>query len=119
MLSCVQELLVIACAQRDPHGFLQREVERTDLPLTAAERAALRAVDADGLRITRLLVQKLRLQRLLAADAGASGRMAQDPAAFLAVFAAYAAAVPATAVFPSEEAAAFRAFELGSARPGS
>jgi len=120
VLSCVQELLVLACAQREPHGFLRRELERTDLPLTAAERTALRAVDADGLRITRLLVQKLRLQRLLAGDAGAGARLAADPAAFLSVFTAYTAAVPATAVFPSEEAAAFRAFELGgSARPAS
>jgi len=110
VLSEVQRLLVAACWQREPKAWLERELARAELPLTAAERAALAAVDADGLAVTRLLVQKLRLQRLLLGDQAAAAAFAHDAAAFLATFRAYVDAVPAVAVFPSEEATAFRAF---------
>ena len=108
MLRDLQRLLLQSCRQREPKAWLLQQLDRTDLELTTAERAALAAVDDDGLRLTRLLLQKLRLQRLLLGEPAAAAAFAADPAAFVARFREYAAAVPPTAVFPSEEAAAFR-----------
>lgn len=109
MLSELQRLLVASCQQADPKAWLAAQLQDQDLPLTAAERQALLAIGDDGLRLSRLLVQKLRLQRLLAGDAAVDAEFTRDPAAFLTMFRAYVAAVPPTAVFPSEEAAAFAA----------
>jgi hypothetical protein len=111
VLSDLQRLLAQACWQREPAAWL-REQLAGDLPaeISAAERTMLLAADADGLRVTRLLLQKLRLERLLRGDPDAAAAFAADQAAFVARFRVYCEQVPPTAVFPSEEAAAFRAF---------
>ncbi len=109
MLSALQEVLVAALRTADPCASLRDAAER-DQRLDAAERAQLRAASDDGLRLTRVLVRKLRLQRLLAGDAEAARACREQPAAFARRFAAYDAAVPPTAPFPSDEAAAWRGF---------
>ncbi|MGE3174182.1 MAG: hypothetical protein AB7O97_16255 [Planctomycetota bacterium] len=112
MLSHVQRALLAACAAADPVAHLRGALAAPDAAerFTTAERALLAAVDADGLRLTRLIVQKLRLERLLRGDPAAAGAFARDAAAFLAEFKRYCAAVPPTAMFPSEEAALFARF---------
>jgi hypothetical protein len=106
----VQRLLLLACAQPDPAGWLRQQCERTDTGLTAAERDMLRAADADGLRLTHVLVTKLRLERLMRGDARAAADAAATPEEFMARFVRYAAEVAPTAVFPSEEAVLFQAW---------
>ncbi len=68
------------------------------------------AIDADGLRLTRMLIRKLRLQRIVRGDASASAFMARDPAGFAQCFARYDQEVPWSYVFPRDEAAAFRRY---------
>jgi hypothetical protein len=111
VLKDVQELLLAACASADPPEFVRAALASRVAPYTAAERAMLAALDGDGLRLSRLLVQKLRLERLLLGDAAAAAAFAQDAEAFVLRFRRYCEAVPPTAVFPSEEAALFAAFE--------
>lgn len=112
MLSDVQHLLAHACWQREPHAWLQAQLAvATPGTLHADERAMLLALDADGLRVTRILLQKLRLERLLRGDSVAAAALAADEVAFVARFRRYCDQVPPTAVFPSEEAALFAAFE--------
>lgn len=65
---------------------------------------------SEGIVLTRLLIQKLRFQRLQRGSARLRTWFDDDPAAFAEAFRAYHAAVPSTALFPSEEAAAFEAF---------
>lgn len=115
MIGEVQRLVLTACLQREPAVWLAQALADAAPRLTAAELAALRALvadprAADGMRLSRLVVQKLRLERLLRGDRAAAAAFAADPAAFVARFQRYLAAVPPTAVFPSEEAAAFAAF---------
>jgi hypothetical protein len=125
VLKDVQELLMAAIASPDPVAHLRAELlaigeaEKAQTPgaarLSPQELSMLGHLDGDGLRLTRLLVQKLRLERLLLGDPAAAAALEQDAAAFVVRFRQYCAAVPPTAVFPSEEAAAFQAFERGKA----
>lgn len=106
MLIDVQRLLVLALRQPDPRAWLLAELP-SHHGLDDAERTMLAALPDDGLRLTRMLVRKLRLQRLLTADADAARRCTDEPERFAREFAAYDAAEPWHAVFPSEEARAF------------
>jgi hypothetical protein len=112
VLKDLQQLLLDACTQREPGPWLAAQLTRADLALSADERALLQQVSTqvDGLRVTRLLVQKLRLERLLRGDPGAAASFVADQAAFVQRFRRYCELVPPTAVFPSEEAALFRHF---------
>ena len=108
-LADVQRVLVRALRDPDPAAFLRAAGARDDCALSADERAWLEAASDDGLRLTRMLVRKLRLQRLLRGDRDAAAALEGDPAAFAQRFAAYDQAVEPRAVFPRDEADAFRA----------
>ena len=110
MLRDLQRVLLAACLQPDPAAFVRGALARGDHGLSADEQAMLRAAGADGLRLSHVLVMKLRLERLLRGDANGAAAARADPVAFMGQFARYAAAVPPTAVFPSEEASLFAAF---------
>lgn len=88
----------------------------SDPDLDAAERTMLASLDADGLRLTSLLVHKLRFERLLRGDPRARAQFSADPAGFTGRFDRFVVQVPPTAVFPAEEAALFQA---SSCRPGA
>ena len=105
MLSEVQRLLVLACQSADPKGALDAALGGA--ALDADERAWLAAMDADGLRVTSLIVRKLRFERVVLGDPGLGERFDRDPAAFSADFVRYAAEVAPRAVFAGDEAAAF------------
>ncbi len=109
MLSRLQELLVLALRESDPLAFLQATVPN-EVDLSDQERAWLLAIDGDGLRLTRMLIRKLRLQRIVRGDPQASAFMARDPAGFAACFARYDRDVAWNYVFPREEADAFRRY---------
>jgi hypothetical protein len=76
--------------------------------------AALRAidphVDADGVRLTALLVARLRFERLLRGSPEAEEWFDRDAAAFTRAFSRYHAEVPPRAFFPADEAALFSAW---------
>lgn len=108
MLNELQCVLVQALRTPDPRGWLRAHVASPDCALSASERTMLQALPDDGLRLTRLIVRKLRMQRLLQADGAAGRLLAQEPERFAKQFAAYDAAVRMQAIFPSEEARAFR-----------
>ena len=110
MLSRFQRILVEALHDEHPEERLRALVEAAGDSLDPAERAALLAADADGLRMTSLLVRKLRLERILAGDAELRAECEREPRAVTEAFVRYARAVAPTAAFPEEEAAAFRAF---------
>ena len=115
MLNELQHALVQALRTPDPRGWLQTYVAQPDCPLSAAERSMVAALPDDGLRLTRLIVRKLRMQRLLQADGDANRLCTQEPARFAKQFAAYDAAVALQSIFPSDEAKAFRSW-LAAAR---
>lgn len=116
MLSVLQQVLVSALGEADPAGSLRRAVADRGLALDDRERQWLAAVDPDGLQLTRVLVRKLRIQRLIRGDAEMRALFTADPAAFAERYVAYEAGVPAQAVTPGEEAAAFAAFEAMRSR---
>jgi hypothetical protein len=65
-------------------------------------------VDADGLQMTRLIVQKLRFERIIRGGTDLEAWFDRDPGAFTDAYKAYAAAVPPREYFPRQEAASFR-----------
>jgi hypothetical protein len=76
----------------------------------AAMRAIHPAVDADGVRMSALLVARLRFERLMRGSPEAEASFDRDPAAFARDFHRYHREVPPRAFFPVDEAALFRAW---------
>jgi len=101
-LSALQRALADVLAAGEPDAAA---LERAALP--AELRARLGRIDAAGLRITGLLVVRLRFQRLLQGSRRAAELFDTDPAAFASTFRRYARAVPPLAHDPWGEAAAF------------
>jgi hypothetical protein len=83
----------------------------------AAMRAIHPGVDADGVRMTALIVARLRFERLLRGSPEAEASFDRDPAAFAETFRRYHADVPPSAFFPAEEAALFDAWRDRNAAP--
>jgi hypothetical protein len=88
----------VAAAMRaaDPAAALQKIARQLDT-----------RVDADGVRLTALLVARLRFTRLLNGSAVAAQWFADDPAACAEAFAEYHAAVAPRAFLPRDEALLF------------
>jgi hypothetical protein len=92
----------------DPAAELQRA--GLDPALPAALRHALRSVDVDGVRLTALLVCKLRFERLLHGSPEAVHLFTTDPQRFAQTFRRYHESTPPRDFFPPQEAKRFRAF---------
>jgi hypothetical protein len=103
----LQERLLAVLADADPVAALTRLLADPQ-GLTDEDVTALRQIDADGLRLTALIVVKLRFERLTLAVPELAALFAEQPEEFVQLFREYAAAVPATAYFPSAEATLFR-----------
>ena len=83
----------------------------------AAMRALCPGVDADGVRMTALIVARLRFERLLRGSPEAEASFERDPAAFAESFQRYHAEVPPRAFFPADEAALWDAWRDRIATP--
>lgn len=110
----LEAILAQAMAAPDPVAFLQQAARDETLPIRL--RRALQSADTDGVRLTALLIAKLRFERLLRASAEAEWLFERDPAAFAELFQRYQQTVPPTAFFPAAEAALFRRFLTAVAR---
>ena len=98
----------------DPAAALSAAI---DDPSTSPElKAALQAVEPDGLRMTALLVARLRFERLMQGSRQAGDWFLRDPQTFTQAFRRYHVEVPPTAFFPASEASLFDAW---SKRNGS
>lgn len=104
----LEALLAQAMRAADPVAVLAQAAADRKKP--AALRAALRLCNPDGVRLTALLVAKLRFERLLRASEEAAWLFERDPAGFSDLFRRYHQAVPPTAFFPPEEGRLFRDF---------
>jgi hypothetical protein len=103
-----EELLAQAMTAPDPAATLQQHSADPALPRSL--RRALSAVDPDGVRLTALLVAKLRFERLLRACGEAERRFREDPAAFARLFRGYHESTPLHDYFPAREAQRFLAY---------
>lgn len=92
---------------RDPVAELHR---RLGGELDPPVRAALAAIDHDGLRTAALLVARLRFERVVQGGADIAERFERDPAGFGARFRRYHESQPARSLWPADEAAQFEAF---------
>ncbi|MCO4744645.1 MAG: DUF692 family protein [Proteobacteria bacterium] len=78
--------------------------------LPAPHREAVLQADADGLRLSAMLIAKLRFERILNGVEGIDAALDTDAQGFTRRFSSYHRNSPATAVFPWEEAALFKAW---------
>ncbi|WP_437622342.1 hypothetical protein [Sorangium sp. So ce1151] len=101
-----EEVVARAMTAADPVAALR--AASADPALPAALRRALRGADEDGVRMSALLVARLRFERLLRGSPEAEAWFDRDPAAFSAAFRRYNAEVPPAAFFPAGEARLFR-----------
>jgi hypothetical protein len=79
-----------------------------DRRLPPSLRRAFAVADPDGVRLTALLVARLRFERLLRGCPEAELAFKSNPAAFTAIFGRYHRQVPPSAFFPAAEATLFR-----------
>lgn len=113
--AALERLLARAMVAADPVAVLQRAARNRRLP--GELRELLATVDADGLRLTALLVARLRFERLLRGSPEAEALFEANPQRFAELFRRYHERTPLTAFFPQAEAELFRGF-LG-ASPGA
>ena len=107
-LRVYESVLAAALSASDPVAALAAASEDSAHP--AWLRRALAAVDANGVRMSRLLVARLRFERLLRGSDRASDWFERDAPAFTAAFRRYHAQVPPTGAFAQSEAATFHAW---------
>ena len=100
-----ERLYLAALRADDPVRAMQRLARDPKLDLKLRRRLA--AADPNGVRLTALLVAKLRFERLLNGSAAAAGWFKTDPSNFTQAFRRYHREVPQTAFFPKAEARAF------------
>lgn len=100
-----ERVLARAMCAPDPAAALRRAAR--DRRLDAATRARLARADEDGVRLSALLVARLRFERLLRGSPEAGAWFAADGAGFTAAFRRYHTEVAPTAFFPADEAALF------------
>jgi hypothetical protein len=101
-----ERVLARAMRAEDPVAALTRAAR--DRRLGQALRALLAAVDPDGVRLSALLIARLRFERLLRGCPEAEVWFDRDPEEFAAAFKRYHAAVAPTAFYPAIEAKLFR-----------
>ena len=106
MLKDLQRVLARAFTSNAPFDVLRDE----GASLSEEERAWIAAFVPDAVRLTGFIVRKLRFERICRGDTRAEAWFERDPAAFVAAFKAYNAELLPTAIFPREEAEAFRAW---------
>lgn len=109
-LEQLQRAMADALRAEDPVAAIRAlaEAPSTD----AALRSALLAADPDGLRLTALLVAKLRFERVIRGSSAAGAWFDRDAPAFSAAFRRYHATVPPSEPFPAAEAKSFLSWAL-------
>lgn len=100
----------MADALRTPDPALSVRALSKDRSLPPRVRKALARADEDGVRMTALLVAKLRFERLVRASPEVEAWADAAPEELAPVFRRYHAKVPESAFFPAAEAELFRQF---------
>ena len=109
-----ERLYARALLQLDPVEALRRLAR--DGRVAASTRQKLARVDEDGVRLTALLVARLRFERLLRGSPEAERWYDEDPASFTEAFRRYHAEVRPTAFSPPAEAKLWATFVQGWSR---
>ena len=101
---------------RNPDPARAMQAAREQLPENHPIAAALSQVDKDGLRMTALLMAKLRFERLVQGSEQANRWFEEDAEGFALAFRNYHAEIPMRAFFPREEAADFARWQKQNQR---
>lgn len=106
---------VLADALREPDPVAALRAAATAPGLPAALRQALANANEDGVRLSALLVARLRFERLIQGSPEAARWFEEDAAGFSAAFRRYHQAVRASAFFPAAEALLFEEWQRATA----
>ena len=104
-LTRFESILTRVCLSEDPAFAAAEAALDPDLPRDLRQRLA--RADADGLRLTGLLIVRLRFERLQQGSRVAIEWFERDPQGFAMAFKRYHGAVPPTAGDPVQEAGLF------------
>ena len=108
VLAAYERLFARTFASRDPVAVLR--AAREDETVPGELRNALAGADETGVRLTGLIVTRVRFERLLNGSVRAARWFESDPRGFAAAFKRYQDEVEPTAAFPPDEARAFEAW---------
>lgn len=112
MLDDYEAILAQVIRARDPEAALCAAI--TALHAQHPVRAFLAPINKDGLRMSALLVARLRFERLLRGSRPFQRDWQREPAAAASRFSAYHEATPLLAFSPRDEANLFAAWERGA-----
>lgn len=104
-LVCFERMVAAALRSDDPVAGFAAIALCDELPIELRQAAA--AADARGIRMSALLVAKLRFERLQQGSAVAGRMFAEDPRGFTDAFRRYHRGVPPLAIGPRAEGLAF------------
>ncbi len=107
-LEAYEQLFSRAFSSRDPLAVLRSARDDAATPTTLRE--ALSSLDEHGVRLSSLIVTRLRFERLLNGSRWAGEWFERDPAEFTAAFKRYQDEIPPQASFAQDEARAFEAW---------
>jgi hypothetical protein len=107
-LAQFEQLVAEALTNLDPATRFERAARDESLPQWM--RDAFRGARADGVRISALLVAKLRFERLIQGSPRAADWFERDARSFTAAFKRYHSSVPPIAAFSGDEGCAFDAW---------
>ncbi|MEZ6195323.1 MAG: DUF692 family protein [Planctomycetota bacterium] len=105
-----------AVAERIADSDAFDDLLRAELP--EAAREALSHLDAEGYRLTSLIVRKLRFERMCLVDTAFAERFETEPEATIEDWEAFVREVPHRAVFPHEDAQAYHRWRAARAPSG-
>jgi hypothetical protein len=108
VLAAYERLFARAFASRDPVAVLRAASDDRSVPRELRE--ALAVADETGIRLTGLIVTRIRFERLRNGSPRAARWFEDDPRGFAAAFKSYQDEVEPTAAFPPDEARSFEAW---------
>jgi hypothetical protein len=107
-LARFEEIVSVALTSADAFAEFERAARDPTLPQWMGD--ALRSARPDGVRISELLVAKLRFERLVQGSLHAAEWFERDPRSFTAAFKRYHSNVPPSASLAGDEGRAFDAW---------
>jgi hypothetical protein len=107
----LERLVADALTSADPLAGFERAARDPELP--AELRAALQRASPLGIRLSALIVARLRFERLVQGSVAAAEWFARDPAGFTEAFRRYHVSVAPTGTTPGEEGKLFERWRRG------
>ena len=102
-----ERIVARALTSRDPVAALRAASRNKKLSIVLRKRLSIATMQEDGVRLSALLIARLRFERLIRGSRQAEDWYLEDPEGFTTAFKQYHHSVPPRTFFPQTEAIAW------------